>query len=57
MFFYTFIYYCKDNFAVKRNKISSRKENSRKKLNLFKFYLQKKIKECIKVSVTQILHS
>ncbi len=53
MFFYTFLSFCKENSVVAPNKIIMSQKNSIKNLNLFKFCLQKKIKECIKGFVTR----
>ena len=53
MIFYTFLCFCKENFEGVTIKYVYVAKNNRKKLNLFKFCLQKKIKECIKVCVTQ----
>ncbi len=53
MIFYTFLCFCKENFDSVTIKYVYVAKNNRKKLNLFKFCLQKKIKECIKVCVTQ----
>ncbi len=49
MIFYTFLCFCKENFDSVTIKYVYVAKNNRKKLNLFKFCLQKKTKECIKV--------
>jgi len=49
MIFYTFLCFCKENFDVHNHKVGFVTDINPKKLNLFKFCLQKKTKECIKV--------